>query len=50
MSFHERFLEYLRTHADLILLGDYVNSSSGISVEYGICGNKFDQNVARFMS
>ena len=44
MNAREAFFEYLRTRQDLILLGEYVNSSTGISAKCAICGNESSRN------
>jgi very-short-patch-repair endonuclease len=44
MSAKEKFFNYIKTRQDLILLGEYVNSSIGISAKCAICGNESSRN------
>lgn len=40
----EKFLKYMASRQDLILLGDYVNSTTGIKAKCAICGNEASRN------
>lgn len=44
MSPKEKFLKYMASRQDLILLGDYVNSSTGINAKCATCGNEASRN------
>ena len=44
MSSKENFLNYIKSRQDLILLGEYINLSTGISAKCTVCGNTFSRN------
>lgn len=44
MSTKEDFFNYIKSRQDLVLLGEYVNSSIGIRAKCTICGNESSRN------